>query len=139
MNRTDFQKLTELRLNEAKVLLDNGAWEGSYYLAGYSVECALKACIAKQTRRYDFPPSRKVIDDIYTHNLEKLMNASGLASTFSNARKSDKKLAAHWNVVKLWSEAYRYDLNISEPLARNLFTAITDVPHGVLIWLKKRW
>jgi HEPN domain-containing protein len=55
MNRADFQKLTQLRLAEAKVLLDSNRYEGAYYLMGYAVECALKSCIAKQTKEYDFP------------------------------------------------------------------------------------
>jgi HEPN domain-containing protein len=40
MNRADFQKLAELRIREAKVLLDSKHYEGAYYLAGYAVECA---------------------------------------------------------------------------------------------------
>ena len=55
MNRNDFQKISRLRVKEAKALLDNGYPAGAYYLMGYAVECALKACIAKQTKRYDFP------------------------------------------------------------------------------------
>jgi HEPN domain-containing protein len=56
MNRTEFQSLAEVRIREAKALLDAGLWDGAYYLAGYAVECALKACIAKRTRAEDFPP-----------------------------------------------------------------------------------
>jgi len=56
MNRSDFQKLTEIRMKEAKVLLSNACFEGAYYLAGYAVECAIKACIAKKTQIHDFPP-----------------------------------------------------------------------------------
>jgi hypothetical protein len=41
VNRADLQQLAETRLREAKVLLDAGEWSGSYYLCGYSVECAL--------------------------------------------------------------------------------------------------
>ncbi|HYP39716.1 MAG TPA: HEPN domain-containing protein [Chloroflexia bacterium] len=55
MNRDDFRKLAGLRITEAKVLLDNACYEAAYYLSGYAVECALKACIAKKTRRFDFP------------------------------------------------------------------------------------
>jgi HEPN domain-containing protein len=55
MNRYDFQKLARIRLEEAKVLLRHGKYEGCYYLCGYAVEFALKACIAKMTERYDFP------------------------------------------------------------------------------------
>jgi HEPN domain-containing protein len=55
VNRTDFQKLSEIRVREAEVLFENGFYEGAYYLAGYAIECAFKACIAKQIREYDFP------------------------------------------------------------------------------------
>jgi hypothetical protein len=65
MNRTDFQKLTELRLNEANTLLGGKCYEGAYYLTGYAVECALKACIAKQTQQHDFPIKNS--DKIYVH------------------------------------------------------------------------
>lgn len=43
--RVEFQRLAEARLVEAKALLDVGKWDGAYYLAGYAVELALKACI----------------------------------------------------------------------------------------------
>jgi hypothetical protein len=49
MNRAEFQKLSDLRLHESKALLTAGLPQGAYYLAGYAVECALKACIAKRT------------------------------------------------------------------------------------------
>lgn len=55
MNRLDFQRLAELRLSESTALLAAGFPDGAYYLAGYAMECALKACIAKRTREYDFP------------------------------------------------------------------------------------
>jgi len=47
--------------------------DGAYYLAGYAVECALKACIAKKTQRHEFPDKRRV-DASHTHNLIQLLN-----------------------------------------------------------------
>lgn len=55
MNRAEFQELAVIRLNDAKILLDNHRYDGAYYLTGYVVESALKACIANRTREYDFP------------------------------------------------------------------------------------
>ena len=49
MNRNDFQQLADVRINEAEALLVQGKYDGAYYLAGYAVECGLKACIAKLT------------------------------------------------------------------------------------------
>ncbi len=53
MNRTDLQKLSNIRIREAKVLFAAGEHSGAYYLAGYAIECALKACFAKGVKRYD--------------------------------------------------------------------------------------
>jgi HEPN domain-containing protein len=55
MNRKDFQELSDRRIREAKILFDAGEYSGAYYLAGYSVECALKACFASGVKRFDFP------------------------------------------------------------------------------------
>jgi HEPN domain-containing protein len=72
MNRADFQQLAELRLREAQALLAAGLPDGAYYLAGYSVECALKACISKRTQLHDFP-DKKLVNDSHTHNLKELL------------------------------------------------------------------
>jgi hypothetical protein len=45
VNRSDFQKLAMDRIADAKALLAAKRWAGAYYLAGYAVECALKACV----------------------------------------------------------------------------------------------
>lgn len=49
VDRQDLQELSRVRLKEATALLKLGLFDGAYYLAGYAVECALKACIAKAT------------------------------------------------------------------------------------------
>jgi hypothetical protein len=43
MNRSDLQQLTEMRIRESGILLTGAESSGAYYLAGYAVECALKA------------------------------------------------------------------------------------------------
>lgn len=68
VNRKDLQSLARTRLAEAKILLDAGRSDGAYYLAGYAVECALKACIARGTQRHEFP-DKKTVDASHTHNL----------------------------------------------------------------------
>lgn len=55
MNRQQLKNIALTRLEEVEVLLKNRKYSGAYYLSGYVVECALKACIAKQTKRFDFP------------------------------------------------------------------------------------
>jgi hypothetical protein len=138
MNRADLQHLSRLREQEAQALLDNGCFAGAYYLLGYAVECALKACIAKQIRRYDFP-DRRLVTDSYTHDLEKLLNISGMKNAMQSETQTHPNLAVNWAIVKDWSEQSRYNNNISEIMARNFFSAVTEKSSGVLSWLRKRW
>ena len=79
MNRADFQQLANLRIAEAKALLAAGFPAGAYYLAGYAVECAIKACIARTVQQYDFPDKDKV-NESYQHNLVRLLKPAGLES-----------------------------------------------------------
>jgi HEPN domain-containing protein len=76
MNSSDFQKLSTIRLQEAKVLLRNKQYAGSYYLAGYAIECALKACIAAKTKASDFVPKPDIVRDYYKHKLGRLVTSS---------------------------------------------------------------
>ena len=71
-----------IRLKEARVLLRNGNYDGAYYLSGYVVECALKACIAKHTRRSEFP-DRKTVEASHTHKLEELMKVAQLTKSIT--------------------------------------------------------
>jgi HEPN domain-containing protein len=75
-DRTTFQLLAEQRLAEAKLLLQNGFPSGAYYLAGYSIECALKARISRDFRA-DEIPDKKLIDRVYVHDLNKLLALAG--------------------------------------------------------------
>ena len=56
-------------------MLQLGLFDGAYYLAGYAVECALKACIAKGTLRGEFPDKKRV-DSSYSHNLRELFKVA---------------------------------------------------------------
>ena len=109
MNRAAFQELARTRLEDARVLLENARFAGSYYVAGYAIECALKACIAKKTQQYDFPPDRKEVEKIYVHDIKKLMGAAGLRSELDGNMDSDGTFSDNWAVVKDWDEHSRYD------------------------------
>ena len=138
VNRSDFQKLTQIRLEDVRVLLEKGRYSGAYYLAGYVVECGLKACIAKKTRKFDFPPDRRVIDAIYIHDLTKLIKSAGLEVTFNKDMKKDEMLASHWSVLKDWTESSRYE-EYDRKKAKDIYQAIADKEHGVMQWLSRRW
>src|SRR5438105_1342271 len=49
-----FQRAADQRLTTAEFRLEHGYYLDAVYLAGYSVECALKALILKRTARRDF-------------------------------------------------------------------------------------
>jgi hypothetical protein len=137
MNRADLQRLASTRAREAQVLLDSDCYDGAYYLVGYAVECALKACVARQTRRYDFPDKRAVIES-YVHDLEKLVRAAGLTGDFALESKRDTQFQLNWGIVKEWSEESRYSL-WTKAQAEGLYKAVTDRRHGVLRWIKQHW
>jgi hypothetical protein len=54
-DRPLFRQLAETRLREAKLLFQDREFSGAYYLAGYTVECALKAIIAGKFRADEIP------------------------------------------------------------------------------------
>lgn len=51
-------------------------------LAGYPVECAIKAYIAKQIRKCQFPEGSEKAKQNYTHNLKDLIKVAGLSDQF---------------------------------------------------------
>ncbi|MEC0568484.1 HEPN domain-containing protein [Bacillus spizizenii] len=131
MNREEFQRIAEIRAEEAIVLFENQKYDGAYYLAGYAIECALKACIAKKTRQYDFPPNAKTIQRIYTHNLNTLLQEAGLQ--FPN-----DDIETNWLVVKDWTEQARYT-QIDQDIASDMIDSALHPEEGVYKWLKTHW
>ena len=138
MNRQDFQALAEIRVADARVLLDAGQYAGAYYLCGYAVECGLKACISKQTREHEFPNLNRVRQS-YTHDLRKLVVRAGLEGELDTRRRIDADFKTHWEILEGWSEQARYDHGITGEQARDLFNAVTDNSYGVLQWLRNFW
>lgn len=137
MNRDDLRELAHIRLEDARVLLENKRYEGAYYLCGYVVECGLKACIAKRTKQYDFP-DKNLVGKVFTHNLERLVELAGLKPDLDQEIKKDRIFKFNWLVVKDWSEEIRYQKH-GEKKANGLYSAITDERGGVLQWIKKYW
>ena len=76
VNRTELQRLGQERISNTKVLLDASHRSDAYYLAGYGVECALKACIAKRMKSEEFP-DKTFAEKCWTHNLSQLVAPCG--------------------------------------------------------------
>ncbi len=138
MNRTSLQRISRLRVREARCLLGAGHPPGAYYLAGYAVECALKACVTKQVKKHDFP-DLQLVKDAYTHKLGQLVKVAGLSREFAKACRANSDLNLNWAVVKDWSESSRYDIGITAAQAKDLLSACTSRKNGVLTWIKSKW
>ena len=138
MNRRDFQKLTGERLKDAQALLLKHRYSGAYYLCGYVIECALKACIAKRTQQFDFPPDPATIREIYVNDLEKLVKSAGLGAPLDEFIRKDEEFEKNWGLAKDWSEKCRYEAR-NKIQARELYEAVTDEKHGVLQWISQCW
>jgi len=95
MNRFDLQQPSKMRTAEGKCLLDAGRFAGSYYLMGYSVECALKAVVARRCRRYEFP-DKGFVTSCHTHDLALLRRLAGLSDEFASARMQSAAFREHW-------------------------------------------
>ena len=136
MNKTELESLASIRIKEVEILITADCHQGAYYLAGYALECILKAFITKQVKEFDFP-DKKLANDSYTHNLANLVITAGLKQKLTEQEKQNKEFKLNWAVVIDWSEESRYKLAITKQEAHDLFTAITDNESGVLPWLKK--
>jgi HEPN domain-containing protein len=134
--RPDLQRLADEKLADAKILLAAKSWSNAYYLAGYAVELALKACIAKRFKA-DTIPDKKVVDQTYRHDFRELVGTANLGPDFQT-KQTDAAFVANWGVVSAWSPDARYQSS-SEQSARNLIAAIEDSTDGVLEWTKAHW
>jgi HEPN domain-containing protein len=137
MNRTDLQEVAKRRLGAAESLLKSQHWDSAYYLAGYAVECGLKACIARQFREHDFP-DRKIVNDSYTHDLTKLVKIADLERERERAAEASDDFKLNWATVKDWSEESRYEQR-SEAQATAILQAIGNAQFGVMQWITQHW
>lgn len=136
MNRSDLQRLSELRLGDAQLLLEAGHLESAYYLLGYAVECTLKSRIAMRIREFDFP-DKKLANECYVHDLSKLLSVAGLKNQLVWDGKENEALERNWSLVKEWSEDARYEPVMDREQVIAFFAAVTDPSNGVLPWLMK--
>jgi HEPN domain-containing protein len=138
MNRGDLQRLANTRIREANVLFAAGEYSGAYYLSGYAVECALKACFAKGVQRYDFPDKGRS-DKVFNHDFKALASLAKIRDDLDAAIKINPAFASCWSTVNQWSEESRYSLVLTKVDAEEILDAILRRKDGVLPWIKQRW
>ena len=143
MNRLEFQALSNERLEEADILLASGKPSGAYYMAGYSVEMALKSCILLHIEKTGIIfEDRKYASECFTHDFNTLLDKANLKTEYNILRNSqdpdEVQLAANWLVVTKWNESSRYQTHLQSE-AKAMIDAISHHETGVLTWLKKYW
>ncbi|MFH7585469.1 HEPN domain-containing protein [Oceanimonas smirnovii] len=137
LTKIDLQRLAEARLEDSVFLLRANRASSAYYLAGYSVELGLKACISKLFQE-NVIPDKSLVNATYTHSLEALMSTSGLLPELKADMKAHPRFGANWGIATKWNEHSRYEF--WDPIsAATLITAISDNDHGVFPWVKKHW
>jgi len=139
VNRTDLQQLADVRIAEAQALLTLPVPmpDGAYYLAGYAVECALKACIAKGYGLEAWPEKDFVVK-CHTHDIMALVRHAGLEGVWTAIMAANPAFKGNWTTATYWSERSRYKRHALVD-AQQLYDAITDAANGVLPWIKAHW
>lgn len=137
LTRQDFQQLADERLADALALLAAARPAAAYYMAGYAVECALKACIAKTIGQHEFP-DKHFGHSVHVHDLKALLASAGLATALTADMNTDADVAGNWGVVANWSEGVRY-YGANQEDADTIIAAITAPDKGIITWIKARW
>jgi len=136
--RTDLQNLARMRLREARRLLSAREYCGAYYLTGLAVECAIKARIARDTQRHEFPDKTRA-GKCFDHDLEKLVKLAGLNTSLTAQCTLEPIFDANWGIVKDWKVECRYNPSMTRADAQAIYSAVASRRNGILRWLRQNW
>jgi HEPN domain-containing protein len=137
ITRADLQKLADEKLSDARIPFNSQSWSNAYYLAGYAVELAIKACIAKSFKA-DTVPDKDLVMKTYSHEFPKLIGTAELTAELQRQVQASQDFGTAWGVVNEWTPDDRYRSNSAQD-AKELIEAIGDATHGVLAWIKTHW
>ena len=123
--------IADLRWREGEVLKTSGLPQGAVYLAGYAIECLLKAVICKTLDLDRLPATFK------SHDLELLLLHSGLERRL----RADAAVDENFNkVISLWQVEGRNAIRYADPAnpidADSFWRLAGDEKVGVLPWLR---
>jgi HEPN domain-containing protein len=135
--KAELEALAQEKLDDAAALVANSRWSNGYYLAGYAVELALKACIAKAFKAVTIP-DKDFVNATYSHNFRNLAGTAGLSADLRSREQADAGFAANWGVVTSWSPDARY-ARATQQQAEELLQAISDEDNGVFPWIRAFW
>ena len=131
------RKIADARLREAMHLRSGGYYSGAVYLAGYAVECLLKAAICRVLGWEQLRSTFAV------HDLEGLLLHSGLQRRIEEPDnetvfRNFKRISEVWIVVGTQSIRYTDPASITQRGAREFLDQIMDPTTGVATWLRTR-
>ena len=116
-------ELSEAKLIDSEILMNESKHDSSLYLVGYSIEMALKSKICKIFNfEKGFPEIKneftnyknnlgcaiEKLNDIKNHDLNKLLIYSGQENTVK------KELLDEWKIILEWNPEWEYILNIGD-------------------------
>src|SRR3989344_6597956 len=139
MTRKELQKITTVRLKEAKILYDNNLYDGAVYLCGYVVESALKARICKHLQMKEYSDTGGMNGVFFSHDFDRLLLLSGLKNRISLANRKGTNLFKNWSLLTTWTPDMRYASvgTYNKQYAEDLIKALENSNDGFLIWIKK--
>lgn len=92
---TQFMMVAQERYADAKALASKKRWSGAIYLAGYAIECSLKAYLCRMRREPTLSAQYR------THDLVQLRDAAVAIA-------SDDLVVETLQTLPNWSSVYRY-------------------------------
>lgn len=136
------KRIAEIRLNEARLLFENGYYDGAIYLCGYVVEAALKAMVCKTLGVTEYPGEqvlKSMRSAFYTHELDNLKILGGLSPHLNLSQ--DQRLLQNWSLLSDgWNSEMRYEIGIADQSrASAMLKALEDPNVGFFSWIKTIW
>lgn len=133
----DLKSNAQSKFDDSLLLWHAGRYSNAYYLAGYAVELALKACIARQIIAQTIP-DKYFLTNILSHDFGKLIGVAGLRMELHDANKMDSQFAANWALVNNWSPDARYEIH-ERAETQLLVEAVGNPNNGVFPWIQTHW
>src|SRR5687767_1478938 len=111
---SEYRRVAHHRLNDAQELLEQPSrsvklgdpasrhLRGAMYLAGYAVECILKAYIIAQSACRTLSDVDPNLTKAAGHNLDQLLVRSGLGDSLGDH-------VSDWRLCRTWTPDWRYD------------------------------
>lgn len=129
------RKLANTRMREAEHLQSGGHFAGAVYLAGYAVECLLKAAICQVLGWSELRSTFAV------HDLEGLLLHSGLQRKIEEPAneavfRNFKRISEVWIVVGKQSIRYTDPDSITAQGAEAFLDQVKNPETGVVTWLR---